>query len=203
MTTPNKITIFRIILVPIIIIIAYIPFLNNYYLTGFFNLSLAQLINAIIFVIGSLSDFLDGFLARKNHQVTTFGKFLDPIADKLLTIAALLYLVKLGYVEVWIVLVILLREFIVSGIRLVVANKNIVIAASIFGKLKTTMTMITIIFIMFNEFGLGAYTMQGVLPFVGNVGIVSIVLLFLTVILTLQSGIDYFIKTKDHLFESM
>lgn len=201
MTLPNKITIFRICLVPLMIITAYLPYINDFIL--FWNISIGQLVILVLFIIGSLSDFLDGYIARKSNCVTTFGKFLDPIADKILTVAALLYLVKLGYVEVWIVLIIVLREFIVSGIRLITAKKDIVIAASFLGKLKTTITMVTIIFLLFNEFSLGQYTYEGALPWVGNVGIIGISLLFITVIVTIWSGLDYFIKSRKHIFESM
>jgi CDP-diacylglycerol--glycerol-3-phosphate 3-phosphatidyltransferase len=203
MTLANKITIFRICLVPIMIITAYMPYINDNYL--FWNISIGQLIILALFIIGSLSDFLDGYIARKRQQVTTFGKFLDPIADKILTITALLYLVKLDMIEVWIVLIIILREFIVSGIRLITAKKDIVIAASFFGKLKTVITMITIIWLLFNEFNLGGVTFGGSawLSWMGNTGLVGAILLLVTVIATIGSGADYFIKSREHLFESM
>ncbi|MDR2828826.1 MAG: CDP-diacylglycerol--glycerol-3-phosphate 3-phosphatidyltransferase [Acholeplasmatales bacterium] len=202
MTLPNKITIFRILIIPVMVVLIYIKPLND--IKTIFEMSLSQLLFACLFIIGSLSDLLDGYLARKLNKVTTFGKFLDPIADKLLTIASFLYLVKIGNIEMWILLVILFREFIVSGIRMLTAARNIIIPADIWGKIKTTFTMISLIFILFNEFGLKELTKVDVLvPYFGNIGLVSIVLLLITVVLTLQSGINYFIKSKDIVLESI
>jgi len=200
MTLANKLTLLRIIIVPIIIIVAYLPFINEYRL--FFAISIGQLIIIVLFLFGSFTDFLDGYIARKTNTITTFGKFLDPIADKLLTIVAFLYLVKLDYVEVWILLIILLREFMVSGLRLVLANKETVVSASFFGKLKTTFTFVTLTFLLCNEFGLGKYTNAGCLSFIGNVGIIGIVFLLITVLLTIYSGIDYYLKNKHLLNDS-
>jgi CDP-diacylglycerol--glycerol-3-phosphate 3-phosphatidyltransferase len=206
MNLPNKITLIRMLLVPIMIVVIFLPYINSNEAELFWGITIGQLIFLILFIIGSFTDFLDGYLARKYNQVTTFGKFLDPIADKMLTITAFLYLIKLGYVQIWIVAIIILREFIVSGIRLVVAKKDVVIAASLWGKIKTTVTMVTIIFILFNEFNLGKYTYNDneVLNSIfGNVGIISCVLLLVTTVLTVQSGLDYFLKSKNYIFESM
>ncbi len=126
MNLPNKITIARILLIPIMIIIPFFG-LNNIVFGG---VTLSNLIVLIIFLIASFTDFLDGYIARKNNLVTTFGKFLDPIADKLLVLSALIMLVEQGIVPAWIPIIIAAREFIVSGIRMLAAGEGNVIAAS-------------------------------------------------------------------------
>ena len=132
MTLPNKITVLRILLIPIMTIIVFIQPLNELIMDiGFVKMPLSQLIFLIIFIIASLTDFLDGYLARKNNQITTFGKFLDPIADKILVVTGFLYLMHIGRIEFWVILVIVLREFAVSGIRLIASKSGEVIAASI------------------------------------------------------------------------
>ena len=187
MNLPNKLTIFRMILVPIMVII---PFLG---IDGrFLGIPIEWLVIDIIFVIASLTDKLDGYLARKNNQVTTFGKFLDPLADKILVLSAMVMLVEMEKIPAWIPIIVLSREFIVSGYRLVAVEKGgNVIAASKWGKLKTVTQMIAIIlaFLDLNAFGecfLGV--LQGgdlVLNFV-----VTVMMLIQTVA-TIFSGIDY------------
>lgn len=151
MNLPNKLTIFRIILVPIMVII---PFLG---ITGYWNgISISFLIMDAIFIIASITDKLDGYIARSRQQVTTFGKFLDPLADKILVLAAMLILVENNHLPAWIPIIVLTREFIVSGYRLVAVEKGgKVIAASVWGKLKTVTQMIAIIaaFLDTNAFG--------------------------------------------------
>ncbi|MBR0490982.1 MAG: CDP-diacylglycerol--glycerol-3-phosphate 3-phosphatidyltransferase [Clostridia bacterium] len=151
MNLPNKLTIFRIILVPIMVII---PFLG---ITGDWNgISISFLIMDAIFIIASITDKLDGYIARSRQQVTTFGKFLDPLADKILVLAAMLILVENNHLPAWIPIIVLTREFIVSGYRLVAVEKGgKVIAASVWGKLKTVTQMIAIIaaFLDTNAFG--------------------------------------------------
>ena len=140
MNLPNKLTIFRILLVPIMVVI---PLFN---IEGiFFNIPISYWIINIIFVIASITDKLDGYLARKNNQVTSFGKFADPLADKILVISALVMLVEATRLPAWIPIIVLAREFIVSGYRLVAVEKGgKVIAASFWGKLKTVTQMIEI-----------------------------------------------------------
>ena len=146
MNLPNKLTIFRILLVPIMVAISYINF--NYYFLG---ISLQNIIMLIIFIVASYTDHLDGKLARKNNQITTFGKFLDPLADKILVLAAMLIFVEKGVLPSWIPIVVLLREFVVSGYRLVAVEKNgKVISANIWGKIKTVTQMIAIILMFIN-----------------------------------------------------
>ncbi|MDY0133990.1 MAG: CDP-diacylglycerol--glycerol-3-phosphate 3-phosphatidyltransferase, partial [Acholeplasmatales bacterium] len=152
MTISNKITISRMIIIPVMIIILFIEPLTK--IETIFNLNLAELIFGIFFVLAALTDILDGQLARRRNEVTDFGKFLDPIADKLLTTTALLYIAASRTEHTWwwvLILLIISREFIVSAIRMTAAKNDIVIAASIYGKLKTTITMIAIVAILFNN----------------------------------------------------
>ena len=146
MNLPNKLTIFRIILVPIMVLI---PFFNIQ--TEFLGIPVSYLIINLIFAIASYTDHLDGKIARKNNLVTTFGKFADPLADKILVLAAMLMLVEGGKLPAWIPIIVLFREFVVSGYRLVAVEKGgEVIAASFWGKLKTVTQMIAIILMFIN-----------------------------------------------------
>ena len=132
MNLPNKLTIFRIILVPIIVIVSLINIPGT-----FLGVPMNMVIMDIIFIIASITDKLDGYIARSKHQVTTFGKFLDPIADKILVLAAMIILVEAGKLPAWIPIIVLFREFVVSGYRLIAVEKNgKVVAANIWGKLK-------------------------------------------------------------------
>ena len=151
MNLPNKLTIFRIILVPIMVIIPFLGIDEKC-----MGIPVQWLIIDLIFVIASITDKLDGYLARKNNQVTTFGKFLDPLADKILVLAAMVMLVEMQKLPAWIPIIVLTREFVVSGYRLVAVEKGgTVIAASKWGKLKTVTQMIAIIlaFVDLNSFG--------------------------------------------------
>ena len=141
MNLPNKLTIFRIILVPIMVIIPFFGIDGR-----FLGIPISWLIIDAIFVIASITDKLDGYLARKNNQVTTFGKFLDPLADKILVLAAMIMLVEMQKLPAWIPIIVLAREFVVSGYRLIAVEKGgQVIAASKWGKLKTVTQMLAII----------------------------------------------------------
>ena len=141
MNLPNKLTIFRIILVPIMVIIPFLGIQGE-----LLGIPITYLIIDAIFVIASITDKIDGYLARKNNQVTTFGKFLDPLADKILVLAAMIMLVEMNKLPGWIPIIVLAREFIISGYRLIaVENGGVVIAASNWGKLKTVTQMIAII----------------------------------------------------------
>lgn len=187
MNLPNKLTIFRIILVPIMVII---PFLE---ITGTISgIPVSWIIIDLIFILASITDKLDGYLARKNNQITTFGKFLDPLADKILVLAAMTMLVEMTKLPAWIPIIVLTREFMVSGYRLVAVEKGgKVIAASKWGKLKTVTQMIAIIlaFVDLNPFGecfLG--TLQG-----GDLILNIIVtgMMIVQIIATIFSGLDY------------
>ena len=193
MNLANKLTLFRIILVPVILII---PFLN---IQGdILGVPITYLIIDIIFILASITDKLDGHIARSRNQITTFGKFLDPIADKILVIVAMLILVEAGRLPAWIPAIVVIREFIVSGYRLVAVEKSgKVIAASIWGKIKTCTQMIGLVvaFIDVNSFGaIFSGNLNGV-PFVIN--LVSTILLSISVIATIFSGIDYLKGSKD------
>ena len=193
MNLANKLTIFRIILVPIIIII---PLFN---LQGeLWGVPLTYLIIDIIFVIASLTDKLDGYIARSRNQITTCGKFLDPIADKILVIVAMLILLEAGKIPAWIPAIIVIREFIVSGYRLVAVEKDgKVIAASILGKIKTCTQMLGIVlaFIDVNSFGaIFSGNLTGV-AFVLN--LFTTTLLSISVIATIFSGVNYLKGCKE------
>ena len=191
MNLANKLTIFRILLVPVIMLI---PIIDN--LVGipgeFLGISTAFWIMNIIFIVASITDKLDGYLARKNNQITTFGKFLDPLADKILVFAAMTMLVEMTKLPAWIPIIVLTREFMVSGYRLVAVEKGgKVIAASKWGKLKTVTQMIAIIlaFVDLNPFGeCFSGTLQG-----GDLILNIIVtgMMIIQTIATIFSGLDY------------
>ncbi len=187
MNLANKLTIFRIFLVPIMVVI---PFFN---ISGeVFGIPYSFIIIDAIFIIASITDKLDGYIARSRNQITTFGKFLDPLADKILVLAAMIMLVEVGKLPAWIPIIVLAREFIVSGYRLVAVEKGgKVIAASIWGKLKTVTQMLSIIlaFIDLNAF---ATCFKGNLSgysFVIN--LIVTILMIISVIATIFSGWDY------------
>ena len=193
MNLPNKLTIFRIILVPLMVIVPFLG-LNNEY----FGIPLQYLIIDFIFIVASITDKLDGYLARKNNQVTTFGKFLDPLADKILVLAAMVMLVEMNRLPAWIPIIVLAREFMISGYRLIAVEKGgKVIAASNWGKLKTVTQMIAIIlaFVDLNSFG---ESFKGTLQ--GGALILNIVVTVMMLIQTLAtvvSGIEYMKDAKD------
>lgn len=193
MNLPNKLTIFRMILVPIMVII---PFLGIK--TEILGIPLTYIIIDLIFIIASITDKLDGYLARKNNQVTTFGKFLDPLADKILVLAAMIMLVEMAKLPAWIPIIVLAREFIVSGYRLVSVEKGgKVIAASKWGKLKTVTQMFAIIlaFLDLNAFGdCFTGTLQGG-DFVLN--FIVTIMMIIQVIATIFSGVDYLKGAKE------
>ena len=193
MNLPNKITIARIILVPIMMIIPYLG-LKSTILHG---MSVSNLIILAIFLIASFTDFLDGHIARKRNIVTNFGKFLDPIADKLLVLAAVVMLVESGMLPAWIPIIIAAREFMVSAIRMLAASEGKVIAASKLGKIKTVtqMVAISLAFIDLNPFMIFINGGLGTFELISN--ILTSIAIWLSVIATIWSGIDYFMKSKD------
>lgn len=197
MNLANKLTIFRIILVPIMVII---PFLG---INGeIFNIPLTWIIIDLIFIIASITDKLDGYIARSRNQITTFGKFLDPIADKILVLAAMIMLVEANNrLPAWIPIVVLFREFIVSGYRLVAVEKGgKVIAASVWGKLKTVTQMLALIIAILDMnpfFECFRGTLSG-----GSliINAISSILMLISVFATIFSGFDY-IKAGKELFK--
>lgn len=205
MNLANKLTIFRIILVPILMLI---PIIDNLWgIPGeFLGISTAFWIMNVIFIIASITDKLDGYIARSRNQVTTFGKFLDPLADKILVISALVILVEYTKIPSWIPIIVLAREFIVSGYRLIAVEKGgKVIAASIWGKLKTVTQMIAIITCFLDKFDFGQFIFRvsnqvdaitgsaSVYMTTGQflINILSTVMLVVSVIATIFSGVDY------------
>lgn len=198
MNLPNKITVARMLLIPIMIIVPYLGF-NNIL---FGSVTIGSFITLIIFLIASFTDFLDGYLARKNNLVTTFGKFLDPIADKLLVLSALIMLVEQGIIPGWIPIIIAAREFIVSGIRMLAAGDGKVIAASWYGKVKTVSQMIAIslAFLSTNTFMQFTSVEMGTGALILNI-LMSLAMV-VAVLMTILSGVDYFMKSKDIVLRS-
>ena len=193
MILANKLTIFRIILVPVM---AIIPYLN---LKGdFLGLPLTYFFMELIFIVASITDKLDGYIARSRNQVTTFGKFLDPLADKILVLTAMVLLVELGKIPAWIPIIVLAREFIVSGYRLVAVEKGgQVIAASIWVKLKTVTQMIAIILVMFDKNSFWDCFKGGLTGADYVINLISTILLLISVVATIFSGADYLKSGKD------
>ena len=193
MNLANKLTIFRIILVPIMIIVTFFNIPGE-----FLGIPTLYWILEIIFIIASITDKLDGHIARSRNEITTFGKFLDPIADKILVITTLVILVEMGKLPTWIPAIIIFREFIVSGYRLIAVEKgNEVIAANIWGKLKTVTQMVAIIFALIdnNKFGAFFVTQMETLPFIIN--LITTIMMILCVIATIFSGYTYLKDGKD------
>ena len=173
MNLANKLTLGRIFLVPLFMFILLIKVPNGKYIA------------ALIFIIAASTDGLDGYIARTRKQITKLGKFLDPLADKLLISAALISLVELKEVPAWVAFVIIAREFAVTGLRSIAASEGIVVAASKLGKIKTVIQIIAIVAILINDFPFNYINIP-----------VGKITLFLAVIITIWSGIDYFIKIK-------
>ena len=176
MNLPNKLTMMRVILVPVFMVFAALA----KYGTADFNAAFS-LVAGIIFAVASATDFLDGYIARKNHLVTDFGKFMDPLADKCLTTAAFIYMVTDHVCSPVVLAVILFREFAVAGVRMIAAETGTVIAANMWGKVKTVLQMLTIIFYYF------AAALAGPAD-VGVVSLVTVVLCWLCGAATLLSG---------------
>ena len=185
MNLPNKLTLLRMVLAVFFVVFLLLSDTYEY----------LKWIALAIFIVASLTDMLDGKIARKYNLVTNFGKFMDPLADKLLVCSALIGLTDLGMVPAWMTIVIIAREFIISGFRLVAAEQGIVIAAGYWGKLKTVcqMIMICVMLVVVNIHGFEG-ALEGVFDILTTVGNV---LLWLSVILTIVSLIDYLVKNKD------
>lgn len=198
MNLPNKITVARMLLIPIMIIVPYLG-LNNIL---FGSVTIGSFITLIIFLIASFTDFLDGYLARKNNLVTTFGKFLDPIADKLLVLSALIMLVEQGIIPGWIPIIIAAREFIVSGIRMLAAGDGKVIAASWYGKVKTVSQMIAISLAFLSTNTFMQFTSVGMSTGALILNILMSLAMVIAVLTTILSGVDYFMKSKDIVLRS-
>ena len=178
MNLPNKLTTFRVILIPFFVFFMLAPNMTgiNHYIA------------AAIFIVASLTDLLDGKIARKYNLVTNFGKFMDPLADKLLVCSAMICLIQTGQLAAWIVVIIIAREFIISGFRLIASDNGVVIAASYWGTFKTTFQMLMVIVLILNV----------QMPFFQILGKI---LTYAALILTVVSLIDYIVKNKDVLKE--
>lgn len=193
MNLANKLTIFRIILVPIMVIIPFLGIQGE-----IFGISITYLIMDFIFIIASITDKLDGYIARSRNQVTTFGKFLDPLADKILVLTAMILLVEIGRLPAWIPVIVLSREFVVSGYRLIAVEKGgKVIAASVWGKLKTVTQMIAIIlaFVDVNAFGRCFSGQLSGFDFWLNLFVT--IMMIVQTIATIFSGYDYLKNGKE------
>lgn len=171
MNLPNKLTMFRVILIPVFVLFMLVD-ITLY----------DKWIALAIFIIASLTDLLDGKIARKYNLVTNFGKFMDPLADKLLVCSALICLVALNKIPAWMVIVIIAREFIISGFRLIAADNGVVIAASYWGKFKTTFQMVMICLMIAD---------------IAAISVLTAVVMWVAVVLTVVSLIDYLVKNKD------
>ncbi len=176
MNLPNKLTVIRMILTPFYLAAMLVEFRYHY------------LVAALIFIGASLTDMLDGKIARKRNLITTFGKLCDPLADKMLTTAALLAFMELEICDIWIVMIILTREFLVTSFRLVASSQGVVIAAGIWGKLKTASQMVFSIIIMFAIHLFEIYSWD-----FGILSVASNVMLGITAVLTVVSGIKYIV----------
>jgi len=183
MNTANKLTMVRVILIPIFLVLLYLDFqYSRYFALG-------------VFILAGLTDIADGVIARRRNQITDFGKFMDPLADKILTFAAMLWFVEIGMMPAWLVLIVIIREFMVTGIRLVAAAKGRIIAATASGKIKTLVTVICLItmfliedfkaiFVYFNlNFPIDTWLLITCWILIGSTTVIS--------------GIEYFIKNKD------
>ncbi|MCH5253779.1 MAG: CDP-diacylglycerol--glycerol-3-phosphate 3-phosphatidyltransferase [Lachnospiraceae bacterium] len=176
MNLPNKLTMFRVILIPFFVLFMLVDIT-----------SADNWIALAIFIIASLTDLLDGKIARKYNLVTNFGKFMDPLADKLLVCSALICLVAMDRIPAWMAIVIIAREFIISGFRLIASDNGVVIAASYWGKFKTTFQMVMICLLIAD---------------IEAIAVLTAVIMWIAVLLTIISLIDYLVKNKDVMKET-
>ncbi len=173
MNLPNKLTILRMCMIPFFLVFLMVP-----------GIPYGNWIAVVIFILASLTDMFDGKIARKYNLITDFGKFMDPLADKLLVCSAMIALIELDRIPAWVVIIIIAREFIISGFRLVAADNGVVIAAGWWGKVKTVVQMVMIIILICN--------FEGDFFFVlGQIGI------YLSLVLTVVSLIDYLVRNKE------
>lgn len=186
MNLPNKLTVIRIILIPVFILILALPLEWGTLTVASTTIPVTEFIAAIIFAVASLTDLADGKIARRNHLVTNFGKFADPLADKMLVMTAFIFLVELGKAPAWVVTIIVCRELAVTGLRLIVVENNgEVMAAAMPGKIKTTSQMFSIIFLFLNNI------------FFANIHFpIGEILLYICLFFTIYSGIEYFYNAR-------
>ena len=184
MNLPNKLTVFRMILiVPFVLLLLGGFHRWDWFMTIFGDIfECVDYIALAIFIIASLTDLLDGKIARKYNLVTNFGKFMDPLADKLLVCSALIALIEMGRIPSWVVIVIISREFIISGFRSVASDNGVVIAASYWGKFKTTFQMVMVCLMIAN---------------IPALSVVTTIIMWIALVLTVVSLVDYLVKNKD------
>ncbi len=196
MNLPNRLTIFRIILVPVVALVYLFPYAQfgidpRSWNIGAVNISIIDLICLIIYVVAAFTDFLDGHIARSRNLQTTFGKFADPIADKMLTTTMFLLFASRGIIPVVPVIIMVCRDTVVDGCRMIAANNGKVVSAQLLGKMKTVLQMVTIALILLNN-----------LPF-ELIGLpVADIMLWFATFVSLASGISYFMQLKDDILES-
>ena len=172
MNTANKLTMLRVVLIPVFLVLLYLP------------IPFHRVFALVIFILASVTDFIDGYVARHYNQITDFGKFMDPLADKLLVVSAMLWFIESGQMPAWAVLIVVAREFAVTGLRLVAVDNGRVIAAGWSGKVKTASTMVCIV-LMF-------------LPIPAELNLACVAVIVLT---TIYSGVEYFVKNRDVISE--
>ncbi len=190
-TPANTVTVIRIIGVPFLVLAMLAPW-DGLFGNAQLAASIKPWVCAVLFLLLSFSDFLDGYLARSRNEVTTFGKFMDPLADKLLVIAVFLVMVQMGQLPAWVPLIVLFREFLVSGLRMMAAAKGLVIAASWYGKAKTVTQMIAIVLFILID------ALPAVLgeQFAEPIFVLAWIVLVVSLVLTILSMVDYFMKSK-------
>ncbi len=196
MNLPNKLTVMRICLIPIILLIAIFPYAQfnidvPVFEIGHVSVSVVNLAVLALFLIASFTDFLDGYIARKNNLVTTFGKFADPIADKLLVTSMFILFASKGIIPVIPVILMVARDTIVDGCRMIASTNGVVVAAGFMGKMKTVCQMLTISLILLSNLPFELYRIP-----------LADIMLWFTTCISVASGLDYFNQLKEYIFES-
>ena len=204
MNLPNKLSLLRIILVPVTVLFMLPVNMFGWQPDGWnaFINSNGMIVAAVIFIIASLTDTADGIIARKYNLITDLGKFLDSLADKILVISVMIAFVELRRISAWLLIIVILREFAVSGLRMIAAANNDVIAARMIGKVKTVTQMVAIIYLMFEPlllkifgFGFTGYADLGTNP----ITVIGDILLGISMVMVVISGVDYLVKGKKYL----
>ena len=185
MNLANKLTLLRIFLVPVFLIFFLVE-----------GIDYGTIVATIVFIVASITDQLDGHIARSRNQITTFGKFMDPLADKLLVTAVFVCLVQIGMIPAWAVIIILSREFAVSGLRSIAASNGLVIAASWWGKIKTVTQMLAILLFLLTVNIMTIGNTNLLVNFFPGFLVASNIVFYICVVITIISGIDYFIKNS-------
>ncbi|MEA4876120.1 CDP-diacylglycerol--glycerol-3-phosphate 3-phosphatidyltransferase [Anaerorhabdus sp.] len=196
MNLPNRLTIIRILFIPIIVLVWIFPYAQfniqiPVFYVGFVSISLVNIICLVMFALASFTDFLDGAIARKKNLITTFGKFADPIADKLLVTTMFILFASQGIIPVVPVLIMVFRDTIVDGCRMIASQNGVVVAAGYLGKVKTVLQMVSVVLILLNNLPFEIYRLP-----------VSDFVLWFAAFVSLASGVSYFNQMKEYIFES-